>query len=263
MRLIRNSQGRVFGNRLLLAGLIVATGVLLVLAGWQLFAPQKPPAPSQAGSQPGASAEDIQLATGQQLYGNYCAACHGEKGDGNGPAAKYVYPRPRNFGEAKFRLVTTVNSQPSDQDLLQVITRGMPGSAMFPFAHLSASDRQALVAHVRQLTRSSFIEQYRQGGAQRGETVDLEELGRDVDQFLQPGPTLEVPSIYLRRPRNRSPEALSCTSKLARPATAGRGKAMGSRSSATTMACPPAPATSPAASSRAAANLANSTPASC
>src|SRR5262245_12296232 len=96
------------------------------------------------------------LATGKQLYGNHCASCHGETGDGNGPAARFLYPKPRNFRDAKFRLVTTTNRVPSDDDLMHVINRGMPGSAMFPFAHLSESDRKALAATVRQLSRTGL-----------------------------------------------------------------------------------------------------------
>jgi mono/diheme cytochrome c family protein len=135
--------------------------------------------------------EQAALAKGKELYGNYCAACHGDKGDGNGPAAKYLYPKPRNFGEAQFRVVSTLNNMPTDQDLLHVITRGMPGSAMFPFAHLSEADRQALVANVRQLSKAGFLERVR---AEAGEDGDLAELERSVDGVLHPGPALEVPA---------------------------------------------------------------------
>jgi mono/diheme cytochrome c family protein len=138
--------------------------------------------------EPGATAA---VSVGKELYGNYCAACHGDKGDGDGPAAKYLYPKPRNFGEAQFRIVSTLNYRPTDQDLMHVITHGMPGSAMFPFAHLSETDREALVAHVRQLSKAGFLERVR---PEAGENVDPAELARDVDQALQPGRVLEVPA---------------------------------------------------------------------
>src|SRR6476659_5764528 len=83
------------------------------------------------------SADIDRVVNGKVLYTQHCANCHGDQGDGNGPAARFLYPRPRNFGEAKFRLATTANSMPTDDDLMRVITRGMPGSAMFPFGHLS------------------------------------------------------------------------------------------------------------------------------
>ena len=55
---------------------------------------------------------------------------HVEKGRGDGPAARFLYPKPRNFGAAQFRLISTANRMPSDDDLLAAVRRGMPGSAM-------------------------------------------------------------------------------------------------------------------------------------
>ncbi len=31
---------------------------------------------------------------GQIVYKRWCGWCHGEKGDGNGPAARYLMPKP-------------------------------------------------------------------------------------------------------------------------------------------------------------------------
>ena len=80
---------------------------------------------------------------GPARYRQHCAACHGDQGDGNGLAARFLYPKPRNFRDGRFRLVTTSNSVPSDDDLDRVLTRGLPGSAMFPFGHLTQEERQA------------------------------------------------------------------------------------------------------------------------
>src|SRR5262249_48223589 len=140
--------------------------------------------------------EDTPLALGKRLYANSCSACHGEKGDGNGPAAKYLDPKPRNFGEGKFRLVSTVNRLPTDQDLLRVLEPGMPGSAMFPFAHLRESDRRALVVFVRSLMETAFAERFRRQAAERGEEINSEELAGDVRQTLQPGALLEVAADF-------------------------------------------------------------------
>src|SRR5262249_41916105 len=124
------------------------------------------------------------------LYANYCAACHGDKGDGNGPAARFLYAKPRDFGEAKFRLVTTGNRRPSDDDLLGVVSRGMPGSAMFPFAHLGEDDRRLLVGQVRRLTLAGMVEREKPK-LKPGETV--EELTQDLADVLQPGKPVAVP----------------------------------------------------------------------
>jgi mono/diheme cytochrome c family protein len=68
----------------------------------------------------------------------------------------------------------------------------MPGSAMFPFAHLSEGDRQALVVFVHFLTEAAFAERIRREAADRGAEVNRDELARDVKQILQPGTALEV-----------------------------------------------------------------------
>jgi mono/diheme cytochrome c family protein len=173
--------------------LILVSGLVLLTIAVKVFFPSKP-ATDQGLADRDLPTEDLQLTMGRQLYGNYCAQCHGEKGGGDGPAARYLYPKPRDFHDAKFRLVSTDNSMPSDEDLLHVINRGMPGSAMFPFGHLSEADRRALVAYVRHLTRTAFVERARQEAIQQGETVDLEEITRDVEEVIRPGKSIEVPT---------------------------------------------------------------------
>ncbi len=181
------------GKRLVTIGLLLFAGLLLVFAGSLVWFPRKPAVPEPA-TRPGVSTEETPLVLGQRLYGNYCAQCHGEQGGGDGLAARFLYPKPRNFRDGRFRVVTTDNLKPSDQDLLHVITRGMPGSAMFPFAHLSEAERQALVAYVRYLNLTAHVEHQQQEATTRGERIDVAELTQEVQQLLQPGATVDVPS---------------------------------------------------------------------
>jgi mono/diheme cytochrome c family protein len=58
-------------------------------------------------------------------------------------------PKPRDLRAARYRLVSTWEGVPTDDDLFRVISRGIPGSAMPSWAHLPESDRRALVRHVR------------------------------------------------------------------------------------------------------------------
>jgi mono/diheme cytochrome c family protein len=179
-------------------GLALAVGVGLALwCGGALVLPvTHDDAPAARADQPPAPAAADPLAAGKRLYAQHCAACHGDQGDGNGPAARFLYPRPRNFGEAKFRLASTANAIPTDDDLLRVITRGMPGSAMFPFGHLSDAERQSLVAYVRDLTRGSFIQALRRDAAERGDKVDAAELERDATEVLKPGEPVAPPAAW-------------------------------------------------------------------
>jgi len=89
---------------------------------------------------------------GEVLYEKQCSVCHGSTGGGDGKAAYLLYPKPRDFRRDKFRLISTTNMQATDKDLFATITRGMPGSAMPPWRHLSTYDRWALVYYVRYLS---------------------------------------------------------------------------------------------------------------
>src|SRR5262249_51350467 len=73
---------------------------------------------------------------GKAVYGQNCAACHGIKGDGNGDAAAFLLPRPRNFVQANYRLRSTPTGQlPTDVDLFRAVSLGMPGTPMPPWKH--------------------------------------------------------------------------------------------------------------------------------
>ena len=43
------------------------------------------------------------LEKGKTVYTVNCMTCHGEKGDGNGPAGQYMNPKPRDFAKEKFK----------------------------------------------------------------------------------------------------------------------------------------------------------------
>ena len=92
------------------------------------------------------------LALGKQVYTKQCAACHGVQGRGDGEAAYLLYPKPRDFVAANYRLVSTWERVPTDQDLFNTITRGMPGSAMPSWGHLPEEQRWALVYYVKSLS---------------------------------------------------------------------------------------------------------------
>src|SRR5688572_25141528 len=92
-------------------------------------------------------------ATGKTVYQQHCAACHGVNGDGNGPASVWLFPKPRNFSAGLFKIQSTPpGSPPTDEDLFQTVTRGMPGSSMPSFTYLSEQDRKEVVQYVKQLT---------------------------------------------------------------------------------------------------------------
>jgi len=123
------------------------------------------PAVKQVGI--GGAIETPELARGRALFAKQCAICHGDQGDGAGKFAYLMNPRPRDFKKGKFKLTTTQNLIPSDDDLLRTISRGMPGSAMPPWAHLPLADLRALVTFIR-TTHADAVRQEIDAGVKDG-----------------------------------------------------------------------------------------------
>lgn len=98
------------------------------------------------------------LEAGQVAYARYCQGCHGVSGDGGGPAARHLDPRPRNFRRGIFKFTSTpTGSPPLPQDVFRTITRGLGGSSMPDFRLLNEERRWDLVEYVRYLAiRGSF-----------------------------------------------------------------------------------------------------------
>ena len=99
----------------------------------------------------GAQAGDANA--GKAVYQLKCVGCHGEKGDGKGPAAELLVPQPRDFTSGIYKIRTTAGKAPSDQDLFKVITDGMPGTSMPSWAVLPEKERWNLVAKAEQAAR--------------------------------------------------------------------------------------------------------------
>ena len=81
---------------------------------------------------------------GRELFAFHCSGCHGSAGAGNGPAAKYLSPKPANFTSAEFM------GSVEDGRLYYSILNGVPGTAMHPFrAKLMERDVWSIVTYLR------------------------------------------------------------------------------------------------------------------
>ena len=69
---------------------------------------------------------------GELVYAKRCLQCHGDEGDGLGPAAERLSPPPRDFSLGLFKFKTTAFDEflSNDADLVRMIRDGMPGTAM-------------------------------------------------------------------------------------------------------------------------------------
>jgi mono/diheme cytochrome c family protein len=93
------------------------------------------------------------LEAGKRVYDQHCAACHGTDGDGNGPAAVWLFPKPRDFSAGLYKIQSTpAGSLPSDADLYRSISQGLGGSSMPAFHYLSEQELLDVVEYVKLLT---------------------------------------------------------------------------------------------------------------
>lgn len=87
------------------------------------------------------------VARGQGVYQANCVACHGASGQGDGPAASALSPKPRNFTSAE----GWKNGRAPAQ-IFKTLNEGIPGSSMASFSTLSIEDRWALVHYIESIT---------------------------------------------------------------------------------------------------------------
>lgn len=86
------------------------------------------------------------------LYETRCAVCHGQTGEGDGPAAEFLYPKPRNFtlGLFKYNNSPFKELRPTDENLFRVIASGLPRTAMPAWGSvLSEAEIQDLINVVK------------------------------------------------------------------------------------------------------------------
>lgn len=104
---------------------------------------------------------------GRRLYEEHCAKCHGVNGDRKQATALDVpaplVPEPRYIGGEGFKFTDTASGSkefrdaaktlggtPTDDRLLRLLRRGIPGSAMPSFDQLPEATLRAIVGYVRE-----------------------------------------------------------------------------------------------------------------
>lgn len=83
---------------------------------------------------------------GKDTYKKYCSPCHGEEGNGNGPLARSMLPKPRDFTRGAYKFRTTPSgSLPTDEDIYRTISFGVPNSTMIPWDILTEEQRLSVI----------------------------------------------------------------------------------------------------------------------
>lgn len=100
-----------------------------------------------------------QLARGAAIYHKRCVGCHGVGGDGNGTAAAYLRPRPRDYRKGIFKFTATpYGAKPTRQDLVRVIRRGAKGTSMPAFPWMPNDELEDLIEYVILLSQRGEVE---------------------------------------------------------------------------------------------------------
>jgi len=93
-----------------------------------------------------------QSQTGELYYKEYCLSCHGVNGEGDGELSYLLYPKPRNLISGLFKIKSTkVGNPPTDNDLINTIKQGMPGTAMPSFNFLNSGEIDDIVSYIKKL----------------------------------------------------------------------------------------------------------------
>jgi cytochrome c oxidase cbb3-type subunit I/II len=92
---------------------------------------------------------------GKGAYEKRCAGCHGDQGNGKGPAAPFLDPLPRDFtsGIYKFRS-SAIGTLPTDSDLMQTLSKGVYGTSMPNFADVPEQERFAIVQYIKTFSKA-------------------------------------------------------------------------------------------------------------
>jgi mono/diheme cytochrome c family protein len=128
---------------------IFVTSLVLIVAAL-------PSSGSNTPANPMPNVTESYLAQGHEIYITRCSFCHGLLGDGNGPAADFLDPRPRDFTLGTFKFRTTESGElPTDTDLFRTVSRGLTGTAMQAFDNqvikngLTEDERWAVIAYIK------------------------------------------------------------------------------------------------------------------
>lgn len=150
-RIMKGAQGLAVGNQPWESAMPAWEDKLSQKEAWQvtlfIFENVKHPTVPNPPAKPS-------VKRGKQVYLKKCVFCHAEDGSGKGVSEFYSSPRPRNFvkGQYKFR-TTPFGKIPTDDDLYQMLIRGMPNTTMPSWKHFPKVDLDSLVLYLKTLSK--------------------------------------------------------------------------------------------------------------
>jgi mono/diheme cytochrome c family protein len=137
------------------------------------------------------------LRRGEAVYTRYCLPCHGVTGDGNGVAAAYMIPKPRDYRSGTFKFTsTTYGSKPLHEDLLRTVKRGIRGTSMPAFNLLPPDDLEAVVDYVLVLTHRGELESELASEGELSDTIERARISEIVTTVLNKWDQARAQIVY-------------------------------------------------------------------
>ncbi|MBV6415991.1 MAG: hypothetical protein CMLOHMNK_00518 [Steroidobacteraceae bacterium] len=122
-------------------------------------APASEAAPAATPAAAPVAAATGDTAAGEKVFKTYCVTCHGAKGEGNGPAAAGLNPKPADFAIGAFKYDVNGNGTKGDIDDIKAIVHdgaakhgGSP--LMTPWPMIPPDQLQSLAEYVKSLQHS-------------------------------------------------------------------------------------------------------------
>lgn len=109
------------------------------------------------------AAENKTVEMGKKVYEKRCVICHGDKGDGKGlvgivhryqkrGTVQTIFPRDFTTGVFRFR-TTPTGCLPTNDDLLRVVTGGIPRAYMPSHEDVPLDERKAVVEYLKTFSK--------------------------------------------------------------------------------------------------------------
>jgi mono/diheme cytochrome c family protein len=87
---------------------------------------------------------------GKVVYQRYCVSCHGDLGNGNGEAAQWITPKPRDYRQGTFKCGSTPReSLPLSSDLEKTLANGFYGTYMPSWFAVGERSRRDVIAYIK------------------------------------------------------------------------------------------------------------------
>jgi len=123
--------------------------LIAVAAGACGRAPGAPPPFTAAVTLGGRSVAPGVLEHGREVYTHFCRPCHGDAGDGKGPAAAGLRPPPRDLRLGVYKFAAVPAGQlPHDEDFVRTLRNGLHGTAMLSW-DVPPAEVDALIQYVK------------------------------------------------------------------------------------------------------------------